>query len=155
MRHYAYVTAGPVIFLGMLAVFLVTIGVGLLIKRWGTDRGTEVFVGRGEGAWIRIRRLEGGFQDRNRRHRVQVDGQDAAAINQNDQALIPASPGRHSVRVSLDTFRSNELCLELAPGQTLTLVVTDPADRHRAWFLGLGSRYLQLATEARQDNEGG
>lgn len=76
----------------------------------------------GEGVLI-VRRPPAMWRDRLRSYHVRVDGRDSGELRPHDQLELTVAPGEHTVQVKVGIGGSNEMRLEVKPGQALVLDV--------------------------------
>lgn len=62
------------------------------------------------------------WMDRNRLYRIEVDGSIVGEVWPNQSAFIALSPGAHTIKVKIDFMSSNELQVEIHPGDAVRLV---------------------------------
>jgi hypothetical protein len=68
-----------------------------------------------------IHRAHHSRQDRARKYRVLVDGQQRAELGDDETVQIPVTPGPHVVRMKIDWRRSRDLPVDIRHGEIVRL----------------------------------
>ena len=76
------------------------------------------------GALIEVLRPRGGWRDRLRRYRIQVDGAEVGRLGRGGRIVVPVAPGRHEVRVRIDWAGSRPLTADLVSREVATFEAT-------------------------------
>ncbi len=79
-----------------------------------------------KSAQIVIRRPEGGYRDKFRRYRIEVDGVVKARLKRGDRVSIAVTSGRHRVRARIDWTGSPEIEVSSDDG-SVTQMIIEPA----------------------------
>jgi len=96
-------------------------------------------------AHLVVRRPSGGWRDRARRYRIDVDGVPIGKLARDGELAVSVAPGLHTLRARIDWTGSNDVEVTAVAGQTSVLVVK-PAGNVLQVHQSVGrQRYLILS----------
>lgn len=72
---------------------------------------------------ICVKRAKGGWRDRARAYRIEVDRAEVGRLRRGQELTIQVSPGEHHVRAKIDWTGSEEISVAVAAGASASIVV--------------------------------
>ena len=99
---------------------------------------------------IEIERKAGGAADRLRKYKVLVDDEQQGTIGKGETLTLEVAPGQHTVVLTIDWARSQELTADVPDGEALRLWCEPAANPLTAlWYATFGrARYIRLRVDS-------
>src|SRR4051812_8886184 len=73
---------------------------------------------------VRVRRTKGGWRDRGRAYRIEVDGAEVGRLRRGQELVVDVAPGEHRVCARIDWTGSEAISVQVAPGATASVAVS-------------------------------